>query len=602
MSKPADADGVKTTNLPPIKPAKSPAASQTPGDAGEPQGLDFVRRMIEEDLRTGRWGGRVATRFPPEPNGYLHIGHAKSICLNFGVAQEYGGTCNLRYDDTNPAKEEEEYVKSIEADVRWLGFEPANIVWASDYFGQMYDWAVELIKKGKAYVDDQTAEQIRKNRGTLTSPGVNSPFRDRPVEENLELFDKMRKGDFPDGSKVLRAKIDMASPNLNLRDPVMYRILHEAHHNTGTKWCIYPMYDWAHGFEDSLEQITHSLCTLEFENHRPLYDWFIDAVNEGRTDDDSGPWGKKIWHPQQTEFARLNLTYTMLSKRKLLQLVTEKIVSGWDDPRMPTISGYRRRGYTPEAIRTFCKEMGLNKFNSTIGINVLENYLRDDLNKRANRVMGVLRPIKVVITNYPEGQSEELDAVNNPEDASAGSRKVPFGRVIYVEAEDFMEVPAPKYFRLFPGNEVRLRWAYFIKCTGVVKDAAGNIVEVHATYDPATRGGDAPDKRKVKATIHWVSADHAVDAEVRLYDHLFAKEDPDDFPEGADWKVNLREKSLEVLTGAKLEPSVKGLPVGTTLQFERLGYFTVDRDSAADKLVFNRTVSLKDTWAKEQKK
>src|SRR4051812_30065640 len=486
------------------------------------EGLDFIRRIIEEDNRTGKWGGRVATRFPPEPNGYLHIGHAKAICLNFGVAQEYGGTCNLRYDDTNPSKEEQEYVKSIEDDVRWVGFEPANIIWASDYFDTMYDYAVDLIKKGLAYVDDQTAEQIRASRGTLTAGGNESPFRNRSVEENLDLFDRMRKGEFPDGSKVLRAKIDMSSPSFNLRDPVMYRILHEEHHNTGGKWCIYPMYDWAHGFEDSLENITHSLCTLEFENHRPLYDWFIDAVNKDR------PADKKIWHPQQIEFARLNLTHTLLSKRKLLTLVEENLVSSWDDPRMPTISGFRRKGYTPEAIRAFCKHIGLNKFNSTVEMSVLENFLREDLNKRAPRRMAVLRPLKVVITNYPEGQSEELDAVNNPEDAAAGTRKVPFGRELYIEREDFVETPPPKYFRLFPGNEVRLRYAYFIKCTGVVKDAAGNVTEVYCTYDPATRGGDAPDKRKVKSTIHWVSAEHAADAEVRLYDHLFKTPDPED--------------------------------------------------------------------------
>ena len=607
MSNPS-AEGTKRPSpaAPAAKGAQQPqaaAAGQPDAQQGaESQGLDFVRRIIEEDNRTGRWGGRVATRFPPEPNGYLHIGHAKSICLNFGVAAEYGGTCNLRYDDTNPAKEEEEYVKGIEADVRWLGFEPAKIIWASDYFDQMYEWAIELIKKGKAYVDDQTAEQIRKNRGTLTAPGTNSPFRDRPVAENLDLLERMKKGEFPDGSRVVRAKIDMASPNLNLRDPVMYRILHETHHNTGDKWCIYPMYDWAHGFEDSLEGITHSLCSLEFENHRPLYHWFIDAVNEGRTDDGSGPWGKKIHHPQQIEFAKLQLSYILLSKRNLRRMVEEKILAGWDDPRMPTIGGFRRRGYTPEAIRAFCKEMGLNKFNSTIELGVLESFLRADLNKRANRVMAVLRPVKVVITNYPEGQSEELDAVNNPEDPSAGTRKVPFGRVIYVEQDDFMEVPAPKYFRLFPGNEVRLRWAYFIKCTGVVKDAAGNVVEVHATYDPATRGGDAPDKRKVKATIHWVSAEHAVDAEVRLYETLFKVPDPTDVPEGQDWTVNLNPNSLEVIPAAKVEPSVRGAGAMTKYQFERLGYFSVDPDSTPAKPVFNRAVSLKDTWAKEQKK
>jgi glutaminyl-tRNA synthetase len=576
-----------------IDPAASQANQSGPGEKSE--GLDFVRRIVEDDNRTGKWGGRVATRFPPEPNGYLHIGHAKSICLNFGIAEEYKGSCNLRYDDTNPAKEEEEYVRSIEEDVRWLGYEWTNKLWASDYFQTMYDYAVELIKKGKAYVDDQTAEQIRTSRGTLTAPGKESPFRNRPVEENLDLFDRMRKGEFSDGSKVLRAKIDMASPNLNLRDPVMYRILHETHHNTGDRWCIYPMYDWAHGFEDSQERITHSICTLEFENHRPLYDWFIDAVNEGR------PADQCIWHPQQIEFARLNLTYTMLSKRKLLALVTEKIVAGWDDPRMPTISGFRRKGYTPEAIRAFCAHIGVNKFNSTVEIGVLENFLRNDLNKRAARRMGVLRPLKVVITNYSQTSSEELDAVNNPEDPSAGSRKVPFSRVLYIEQDDFAEVPPPKYFRLSPGREVRLRYAYFVKCTDVVKDAAGNVVEVHCTYDPATRGGDAPDGRKVKGTIHWVSANHAVDAEVRLYDHLFAKADPEDVPEGKDWKVNLNPKSLEVVQ-AKVEPSLGTAAVNEKFQLERIGYFSVDKDTTPGKLVLNRAVSLKDSWAKEQKK
>jgi glutaminyl-tRNA synthetase len=570
---------------------------------GEREGLDFVRRIVEDDNRTGRWGGRVVTRFPPEPNGYLHIGHAKSICLNFGIAEEYAGACNLRYDDTNPAKEEEEYVRSIEDDVRWLGFTPAAKLWASDYFGQMYDWAVELIKKGKAYVDDQTAEQIRQNRGTLTAPGKESPFRNRSAEENLDLFDRMRKGEFPDGSKVLRAKIDMASPNLNLRDPVMYRILHESHHNTGDRWCVYPMYDWAHGFEDSIEGVTHSICTLEFENHRPLYHWFIDAVNEGRTDDGSGPWGRKIHHPQQIEFARLNLTYTMLSKRKLLALVTEGIVAGWDDPRMPTISGYRRKGYTPESIRAFCKHIGVNKFNSTVEIGVLENFLREDLNRRAPRVMGVLRPLKVVITNYPEGQAEELEATNNPENEAAGTRRVPFGRELYIERDDFAEIPPPKYFRLFPGNEVRLRYAYWVRCTDVVKDAAGNVTEVHCTYDPATKGGNSPpDGRKVKGTIHWVSAKDAVDAEVRLYDHLFKTPDPEDVPAGQDWKVNLNPKSLEVLPAAKVEPSLRSAALGSSFQFERNGYFTVDQDATGDKLVFNRSVSLKDSWAKETQK
>lgn len=568
----------------------------------ETTGRDFIRRIIDEDNRTNKWGGRVATRFPPEPNGYLHIGHAKSICLNFGVAEEFNGTCNLRYDDTNPEKEEMEYVRSIEEDVRWLGFTPSNVLWASDYFQQMYDWGVELIKKGKAYVCDLTGDEISKTRGTATRPGTESPYRNRSVEENLDLFDRMRKGEFPDGSRTLRAKIDMASPNFNLRDPVMYRIVHEEHHNTGNKWCIYPMYDWAHGFEDSIEGITHSLCTLEFENHRPLYDWFINAVNDGRTEDGSGPWGKKIHHPQQTEFARLNLTYTMLSKRKLLQLVNEKAVRGWDDPRMPTICGYRRRGYTPEAVRAFCKHIGMNKFNSVVEHNVLENFLRDDLNKRAPRVMGVLNPLKVVITNYPENQDEELDAINNPEDPSAGLRKVPFSKELYIERSDFEETPPPKFFRLTIGKEVRLRWAYFIKCESIVKDASGKITEIHCTYDPATRGGDAPDGRKVKATIHWVSARHALDVELRLYDYMFTKSDPEDYPEGADWKVNLNPNSEAVISHAKLEPSVKGAPVGKHFQFERTAYFVVDKDSTSEKLVFNRAVSLKDSYAKEVKK
>jgi glutaminyl-tRNA synthetase len=563
----------------------------------EKEGLDFIRRIVEDDLRTDKWGGRVATRFPPEPNGYLHIGHAKSICLNFGIAEQYKGLCNLRYDDTNPAKEEEEYVRSIEEDVKWLGFQWGAKLWASDYFDTMYEYAQELVRKGKAYVDDLTADQIREHRGTLTRPGKESPFRNRSPEENLDLLERMRKGEFPDGSKTLRAKIDMASPNLNLRDPVMYRILHESHHNTGDKWCIYPMYDWAHGFEDSLEKITHSICTLEFENHRPLYDWFIDAVNEGR------PKDKQIWHPQQIEFARLNLTYTMLSKRKLLQLVQEKIVSGWDDPRMPTISGYRRRGYTPEAVRAFCKHIGVNKFNSTVEIQVLENFLREDLNKRAPRAMAVLRPLKVVITNYPEGKTEELDAVNNPEDPSAGMRKVAFSRELYIDRDDFQEVPPPKYFRLFPGNEVRLRYAYFVRCTNVVKDSSGNVTEVHCTYDPATRGGDnPPDGRKVKGTIHWVDARTALNAEVRLYDHLFKTPDPEDVPDGQDWKVNLNPNSLEVIKGAKVEASLKSAPAGLNYQFERTGYFNADKDSKPDHFVFNRAVSLKDSWSKEQQK
>ena len=565
----------------------------------ESTGLDFIRRAIEEDNRTGKWGGRVATRFPPEPNGYLHIGHAKSICLNFGVAEEYQGKCKLRYDDTNPSKEEEEYVKSIEEDVRWIGFKPTDVVWASDYFDTMYEFAVELIKKGLAYVDDQNAEQIRISRGGLKG-GTESPYRNRSVEENLDLFERMRKGEFPDGAKVLRAKIDMSSPNFNLRDPVMYRILHEEHHNTGNKWCIYPMYDWAHGFEDSIEKVTHSLCTLEFENHRPLYDWFIDAVNKDR-----GPgskWGEKIWHPQQIEFAKLQLSHILLSKRNLRRMVEEGVVSGWDDPRMPTISAYRRRGYTPESIRAFCKHIGMNKFDSRIEHSVLDNFLREDLNKRAPRRLAVLRPLKVVIDNYGEAASDELDAINNPEDASAGTRKVPFGRVIYIEQDDFREMPPPKYFRLAPGVEVRLRYAYFIKCTSVVKDAQGAVTEVHCTYDPATRGGDAPDGRKVKGTIHWVSAEHALDAEVRLYDFLFAEEEPQPVPEGQDPRSSINPRSLEVVTNAKLEPALRNAAVGEKFQFERLGYFCVDKDSAPGKLVFNRTVTLKDTWAKEEKK
>ncbi|MGE5610867.1 MAG: glutamine--tRNA ligase/YqeY domain fusion protein [Bacillota bacterium] len=559
-----------------------------------PPGTDFIREIINEDKHTDKWGGRVATRFPPEPNGYLHIGHAKSICLNFGIAEEYKGTCNLRYDDTNPAKEEQEYVRSIEEDVRWLGFQWAGRYFASDYFETMYQYAVDLIRKGKAYVCDLSADEVSKNRGTPTIPATPSPYRNRSVAENLDLFERMRKGEFPDGSKTLRAKIDLASPNFNLRDPVMYRILHAPHHNTGNKWCIYPMYDWAHGFEDSIEKITHSICTLEFENHRPLYDWFIDAVNEGRSP------AEKIWHPQQIEFARLNITYTVLSKRKLLALVKEGIVRGWDDPRMPTISGFRRRGYTPEAIRAFCKHIGVNKVNSTVDLQLLEYFIREDLNKRAPRAMAVLRPVKLVIDNYPEGQVEYLEAVNNPEDPSAGKRQVPFSKVLYIEQDDFREVPPPKYYRLYPGNEVRLRWAYFVKCTHVVKDAAGNVTEIHCTYDPATKGGDAPDGRKVKSTMHWVSAAHALPVEVRLYDHLFTKPDPDDYPEGADWKVNLNPKSEEVVS-AFVEPTLKDAPVGMRYQFERHGYFCVDKDSAAGKLVFNRTVSLKDTWAKIEK-
>ncbi|MBL8830168.1 MAG: glutamine--tRNA ligase/YqeY domain fusion protein [Planctomycetaceae bacterium] len=555
----------------------------------KPRGVDFVREIVNEHNASGRFGGKVLTRFPPEPNGYLHIGHAKSICLNFGIAKDYGGKCNLRMDDTNPTKEEVEYVESIKNDVRWLGFQWDGMYYASDYFDQLYAWALELIKKGKAYVCDLTGDQIREYRGTLTQPGKNSPYRDRSVEENLALIERMRQGEFPDGSRTLRAKIDMASPNVNLRDPVLYRILHAEHHNTGNKWCIYAMYDWAHGQSDSIERITHSICTLEFENHRPLYEWFIDQLG--------------IHKPQQIEFARLNLTYTVMSKRKLLELVRDKHVAGWDDPRMPTIAGLRRRGYTPESIRNFCAEIGVSKTDSVIGMNVLENAVREDLNKRAPRVMAVLKPIKVVLTNYPAGQVEELDAVNNPEDPSAGSRKVPFSRELYIEQDDFREVPPKKYYRLAPGQEVRLRWAFFIKCHEVIKDpATGEITELHCTYDPETRGGNAPDGRKVQGTIHWVSAAQAQRAEVRLYDHLCKVPDPDDVPQGVDWKTNLNPESLVTVKDALVEPSLTKAATGDRFQFERVGYFCVDTDSQPGALVFNRIVSLKDTWAKIEKK
>ncbi len=508
----------------------------------------------------------------------------------------------MRFDDTNPEKEEQEYVDSIIEDVRWLGAQwDDRLFYGSDYFQQMHDWAVELIRKGKAYVCDLTGDEVREHRGTLTHPGRPSPYRDRTIEENLDLFERMRKGEFPDGSKTLRAKIDMAHPNLNMRDPIMYRVVHETHHRQGDKWCIYPMYDWAHGFEDSIERITHSICTLEFENHRPLYDWFIDAVNEGRTDDGSGPWGRKIHHPQQIEFARLNLTYTVMSKRKLLKLVKEKFVRGWDDPRMPTISGMRRRGYSPSGIRQFCKLIGVNKFNSTVDVALLEHCLREDLNKTSPRVMAVLHPLKVVIDNYPEGQVEELDAINNPEDPAAGTRKVPFSRELYIEQEDFMEEPPKKFFRLAPGREVRLRYAYFVTCTSVVKNASGKVTELHCTYDPATRGGDASDGRKVKATLHWVSASRSLKAEARLYDSLFIVPDPDETPEDKDFTSNLNPNSLEALTDCYVEPSLAAAAPLSRYQFERLGYFCVDLDSAAGKLVFNRTVTLKDTWAKIQK-
>lgn len=553
-----------------------------------PERLDFIRQIVAEDCKTGKWGGRVHTRFPPEPNGYLHIGHAKSICLNFGIAAEFGGKCNLRFDDTNPCKEEQEYVDSIIYDVHWLGWDwQDRLYFGSDYFEQMYQWAVELIKKGKAFVCDLTPEQIREYRGTLTEPGRESPWRNRSSEENLDLFARMRAGEFPDGSRTLRAKIDMSHPNINMRDPVMYRILHATHHRTGDTWCIYPMYDWAHGLEDSIEGITHSICTLEFENHRPLYDWFLDELG--------------IHHPQQIEFARLNLTYTVMSKRKLLRLVREKFVRGWDDPRMPTISGLRRRGFSPESIRNFCKVIGVNKFNSTVDYALLEHCVRDDLNRTSPRVMAVLRPLKVVLTNYPEGQVEWTEAVNNPEDPAAGTRKIPFSKVLYIEQDDFMETPPKKFFRLAPGREVRLRYAYFIRCEQVIKDAEGNIVELHCTYDPATRGGNAPDGRKVKATLHWVAAEHALDAEVRLYEHLFTKEDPDQTEEGQDFSANINPDSLQVLTGCKVEPSLKTTRPLDRWQFERLGYFCTDSDSRDGRLVFNRTVTLKDTWAKIQK-
>jgi glutaminyl-tRNA synthetase len=551
--------------------------------------LDFIRQIVSEDTETNKWDGRVVTRFPPEPNGYLHIGHAKSICLNFGIAAENkGGLCNLRFDDTNPIKEEDEYVEAIKEDVRWLGFDWGDrLYFGSDYFEQMYEYAIQLIKAGKAYVCDLDPDQMREYRGTLTEPGKNCPYRDRTVDENLDLFEQMRAGEFGAGSRVLRAKIDMASPNLNLRDPVMYRILHAEHHRSGNKWCVYPTYDWAHGLEDSIEQITHSICTLEFENHRPLYDWFLDELG--------------IYHPQQIEFARLNLTYTVMSKRKLQQLVQEELVSGWDDPRLPTICGLRRRGYTPESIRNFCKRIGVNKFNSTVDIALLEHCLREDLNKTSPRVMAVLKPLKIVIENYPEGQTEELEAINNPEDASAGTRKVPFSRELYIEQEDFMEEPVKKFYRLAPGREVRLRYAYFITCKDVVKDNSGQIVELCCTYDPATRGGDAPDGRKVKSTLHWVSASHALEAEARLYDNLFGKEDPGDVGEGEDFKSNLNLNSLEILPSCRVEPSLSEAKPGSRYQFERLGYFCVDPDSFPEKLVFNRTVTLRDTWAKIQK-
>ena len=548
---------------------------------------NFIRDIIEKDIKEGKHGGRVHTRFPPEPNGYLHIGHAKSICLNFGLAAEYGGLCNLRFDDTNPSKEEVEYVDSIMEDVRWLGFDwEDRLFYASDYFEKLYEYALQLIKKGKAYVCDLSADEIREYRGTLTEPGRNSPYRDRSVEENLDLFERMRKGEFPDGSRTLRAKIDMSSPNLNLRDPVMYRILKASHHRTGDKWCIYATYDWAHGQSDSIEGITHSICTLEFEDHRPLYDWFIERLG--------------IFHSQQIEFARLNLSYTVISKRKLLQLVEEGYVAGWDDPRMPTISGLRRRGYTPESIRDFCERIGVAKKESTVDIALLEHCLREDLNKRAQRVMVVLSPVRLIIDNYPEDKVEELDAVNNPEDETMGTRKIPFSRVLYIEREDFREDPPKKWFRLAPGREVRLKHAYYVTCTDVVKDKrTGEIIELHCTYDPESRGGWTKDERRVKGTLHWVSAAHAFPVEIRLYDYLFSKENPGDVEENADFKANLNPRSLETLASCQAEPGLKEAKPGDRYQFLRQGYFCVDTaDSKPGHPVFNRTATLRDTWAK----
>ena len=562
---------------------------RAPGDSRPPRSLDFLRAILADDLKTGRFQGRVRTRFPPEPNGYLHIGHAKAICLDFGLAEEYGGFCNMRFDDTNPTKEEREYMVSILEDVRWLGFDWEDRLYhASDYFEQLYEYAHQLIRAGKAYVDSLSATQIREYRGTLTDPGRNSPYRDRTVEENLDLFERMRKGEFPNGAHVLRARIDMASGNLNLRDPVMFRILHASHPRTGDQWCIYPTYDFAHGQSDSIERVTHSICTLEFEDHRPLYDWFLENLG--------------IYRSQQIEFARLNITKTILSKRKLSRLVKEGHVSGWNDPRMPTLSGLRRRGYTPEAIRDFCARVGVSKKDSVVEAQMLEHSLRQHLNQTSPRVLGVLRPLKVVIENYPRDQVEELTAINNPESPEAGVRKVPFSRVLYLEREDFMENPPRKFFRLAPGREVRLRYAYFITCVGVVKDDQGRVVELRCTYDPATRGGDAPDGRKVKATLHWVSAAHAVSAQVRLYDSLFTKDNPSEAGGGSDFVSNLNPGSLKVLEDCKLEPSLAAAQGGQRYQFERLGYFCVDsEDSSPDGLVFNRTVTLRDAWARIRK-
>jgi len=550
---------------------------------------NFVRNIVADDVKSGKNGGKVLTRFPPEPNGYLHIGHAKSICLNFWLASEFGGLCNFRFDDTNPGKEEMEYVDSIMNDVRWLGFDwDERLYHASDYFEQLYQWAIDLIKAGKAYVDSLSADEIREHRGTLTEPGRDSIYRNRSVDENLDLFQRMRAGEFADGEYVLRAKIDMASPNINLRDPVMYRIRHMDHWRTGGKWCIYPMYDYAHGQSDALEGITHSICTMEYEDHRALYDWFLDNLDVP-------------CHPQQIEFARLNLNYTVMSKRKLLQLVQEGYVTGWDDPRMPTLAGMRRRGYTPVAIRNFCERIGVGKRESLVDYSLLEYCVREDLNLKAQRVMAVLRPLKVVIENYPENQVEQLDSINNPEDAAAGTRKVPFSKVIYIERDDFMENPPKQFFRLSAGREVRLRYAYFIKCVEVIKDEKGEVVELRCTYDPATRGGDSPDGRKVKATLHWVSASHAMDAQVRLYDTLLNRADPSEEKQGLTFKDFINPDSLQIIDAAKLEPSLSGAPLGSMYQFERLGYFCVDQDSMPEKMVFNRTVTLRDTWARVKK-
>ena len=565
-------------------PASTPGTPDSP-----PPKSHFIRDIIVRDVQSDKNGGRVQTRFPPEPNGYLHFGHSKAIHLSFGLAREFGGKCNLRFDDTNPSKEETEYVDSIIEDLRWLGVDwESRLFYASDYFEQLHAWAVQLIEADKAYVCDLTAEQVREYRGTFSEPGRESPFRGRSAEENLGLFARMRAGDFPDGSRTLRAKIDMASPNLNLRDPIMYRILHAEHHRTGNKWCIYPTYDYAHGQCDSIECVTHSICTLEFEDHRPLYDWFLEQLG--------------IHHPQQIEFDRLNLTYTILSKRKLLQLVRDGHVRGWDDPRMPTICGARRRGYTPEAFGNFCSRIGVSKTTGIVELPLLEHYVREDLNRRVNRVMAVLRPLRVVIENYPDDLVEELDAVNNPEDVNAGTRKVPFSRVLYIEREDFREDPPKKFYRLSPGREVRLRYAYLVTCRDVIKDASGNIVELRCTYDPETRGGNTPDGRKVKSTIHWVSASHSLEAEARLYDTLFAKENPNEVGDGEDFTVNLNPNSLEVVENCRIEPGLRSAPAGALYQFERLGYFCVDPDSTPEKLVFNRTATLRDTWAKIERK